>query len=933
MSADIVAQVVASTKSRIEQENVPPVPSPDPFSESSVQNVTKENSSKLELIRYPSESISSTVERRSWFSNSSTEVTNDTVSKNIQKNCKRENLSGRSSSQGSINSVVKKNNVSSISSIPKVHSSKAVSSKVSHNWSLDNGNSPYEIYPDSSVEYETESSVSEKFEVESLYSEAFETESNFSEVSGIDDEMFQIRKSRNYSRTINHDDKMIHNGTQVGVITSHANTSPIKSPEKRAIMALDKAVETDEFYHFQLLREKANLEGRLESVSFDQTNLVKERDHFRSLANSYEAQIKSLQKQLESVIMEKKNATKLLDSQNREQKNWDNVIKEYQNVIESKNNEIKALKEDLSEVEQVNTHSKISYEELKVEMDSKDGAITGLKKKIAELHVEVQVLMQGKIQLENEVKNVRLEMETLQKSKEWFQEQLHSTQENRNKLHQELIALQSNQVALSNNLERITSEKNQLRQELMQTQERAVAEKEVLMKHLETIEADMKERESLFDEIQKDKGTAEAALVERIRKLEEEKSQSTNLSLSLSDLEYQMKVLKSECEEKAKLIETLKNEKAEFSKQVAILQKSFNDKDMINEQLMQQIKDLNVKIKHSEMALRCSEDLINTLKDERTATDVALASANEEKRIVNESLKSVSENLNKFKHNFKIMKADLVTKSSQAEQLLKEKLALEEALKKSEESIFTLRKEFEQQVQSENQNRHVMFDDLKKKKSDVENVLTVYSKDLLNYQQIVENLSKERSELTNEIQSLKSLIESEKQQVVSLNEENLSLQNRISELEELVQNHTNKMLETSDSLKEGIQNPEDTRKMQLLLRTRKVLYRKLKEKMKECDHLRSELQSQNENLQSETYSVMPCKLCESHAQCVDSEKRIQELEEKLQELQQVKNEQIVVLKRNEDVIIELERERGKATGKILLDIIFYKFYSFIYKII
>lgn len=905
----------------MEQGNVTTVPLQNSAPESANENAhnnNKENVPKLELIKYPAESISSTVERKSWFSSSPSKVC-DHIPKKSPKSSVKETHLIRSDSQTSINSCsAKRNNMTP--GIPKVHSSKGSTSRMLKSIILDDPNSPYEIYPDSSVEYETESSISEKFDVESLYSEAFETESNFSEVSGIDDEMFQVRKSKSLSKSYNHNERMIHNGTQVGVVTSHANTSPFKSPTKEVTFC-DKAVETDESFHFQLLREKAHLEGRLESISQGQSSLVKERDHFRSLANSFEAQIKSLQKQLDTVTLEKKNVQKSLDLQNTEQKNWDNVIKEYQSIVEAKNNEIKGLKEDLSEAEQANTRSKISYEELRVEMESKDGAITGLKKKIAELHVEVQVLLQNKIQLENEVKNVRLEMETLQKSKEWFQEQLHVTQESRNKLHQELIALQSTHVSTSNNLEKIVTEKNQLRQELIQTQQRAVAEKEVLMKHLETIEADMKERESMFDDIQKDKGTAEAVLVERIRKLEVEKSHSTNLSLTLSDQEYQLNVLKSECSEKEKLIKSLEKEKVEFTRQIAILQKSLSDKEMINQQLSQQIKDLNVKIKHSEMALSHAEELNNTLKDERTAMDVALASANEEKRVIHESLRTVSENLNKFQHNFKIMKADLVTKSSQAEQLLKEKHSLEEALRKSEDCMFALRNEFQVQIQSENQNRDVMLGDLQKKKNDVESVLNVYSKDLLHYQQMVENLSKKKAELESEINNLRSGIEAEKNKVSFLSEENILLKKRISELEELEQNLTNKIIETSDSLKESIQTPEDIRKNQILLRTKKVLYKKLKEKMKECDSLRTELMLKNNSVLSENGVEKPCETCINIAthqsELLSSQNRVQELEEQLKEFQKERDEQALFIKRSEKVIIELEREKGKAAGKKL----------------
>ncbi|GFU69701.1 golgin subfamily A member 3 [Trichonephila clavipes] len=436
------------------------------------------------------------------------------------------------------------------------------------------------------VDYETESSISEKFEVESLCSEAFETESNYSEISGIDDDMLQFRRPLEMLKPLSKNRRDMD-------LSNKLNIFEIKNSESASIKSVstsNKGTETDDSYNFQLLREKAKLEGRIESVMQEQNDLIKEKEHYCSLATAYEAQIKSLQNQLDATTTEKKNALMMYDVQTKEHKNWDNIIKEYQSIIESKNAEIKGLKDDLSESEQATTRARINLEEFKVDMESKDGAIAGLKKKIAELHVEVQILLQGKIQLENEVKNVRLEMDTLQKSKEWFQEQLHSAQDGRNKLHQQLISTQSNQSLVSNNLEKIIAEKNQLKQELMHTQQRAVAEKEILMKQLETIEADMKERESLFDDIQKDKGSAEAVLLERIRKMEEEKTQLTNLSFTVSNQEHEIKVLKSELEEKVQHIQSLVKEKAELSKQVAILQKSSNDKDLSMQQLMQQNK-------------------------------------------------------------------------------------------------------------------------------------------------------------------------------------------------------------------------------------------------------------------------------------------------------------------------------------------------------
>ncbi|XP_015916504.1 golgin subfamily A member 3 isoform X2 [Parasteatoda tepidariorum] len=919
VSVDIVAQVVANTRLQLEKKELTHPISVDTENESSpvteqnfstLENINPENTPKTELIRYPSDIISSTVEKRSWFSSSSSfETPSDNLPKmNLNQSLIKNHSHSRSSSQSSINSIsFKKSMRTNVSDLPRVHSSK--NSKLQKLPHFINPDSPYERYPDSSNDYETESSV---YDLESLCSEAFETESNFSEISGVDDEIFQIRKVSHNSKGVFNESDLERNyfipSSQNGIVKKNANTSPLKSSIS---LTCDKATETDET-NFQLLREKANLEGRLESVTKEQRDLIKERDYYQSLATSYEAQVKSLQGQLEATTVEKKNALILYDSQTKEHNNWDNIIKEYQNIIETKNVEIKALKDDLSESEQANTRTRIGCEELKVDMDSRDAAIAGLKKKIAELHVEVQIHLQGKIQLENEVKNVRLEMETLQKSKDWFQEQLHSTQENRNKLHQQLIFTQNELSGLGSKLESALSEKSQLKLELSHLQQRAVAEKEILMKRLETIEADMKERESLFDEIQKDKGSAEDSLIERIRKMEEEKSNLMALSFTVSDQEYQLKSLTGQCEEKSNYIQSLEKDKAELNKQIAILQKTSYDKDIEVQQLKQNVKDVNIKITHLETALRHSDEVINTLKDERTATDVALAAANEEKRIVNESLKTVSENLNKFQSNFKHMKTELISQTSRAEQLLKEKTLMEEVIRKHNDNTQLLRQEYEQKILCETQNQGVLLDDMLKKKSDVESVLTVYSKDLLNYQQLVEKLTNEKSNLVSNISEMELLVKNAEAKVQTLNEENASLK------KELVIFEKEQNVCQVKYVNNGVENSElptpEAINVKKASKSKSLLYKKLKEKIKECKVLKDEL----EELRSTLAESVPCDNCASidlnQDKIASSERRIVELEHQLNQQSELLEEKIALLKKSEDTIIELEKEKGKAIG-------------------
>lgn len=78
-------------------------------------------------------------------------------------------------------------------------------------------------------------------------------------------------------------------------------------------------------------------------------------------------------------------------------------------------------------------------------------------------------------------------------------------QEERGQLQQTLMESQTQTMKFCNEVEKLRCETIQLRQQLNETQHRAMREKEILMHHLETIEADMLEREITFEQLQKEK--------------------------------------------------------------------------------------------------------------------------------------------------------------------------------------------------------------------------------------------------------------------------------------------------------------------------------------------------------------------------------------------------------------------------------------------
>lgn len=935
-----------------------------------------------ELVKYPPESINAVVEKKSWFSNKTVTngVTSSSSSSDHSPAKSQEKSQNRKSSHSSRSSTSSKKGKHTEMVATHYNNKKGISEEIINILEKERNNSKIklrhqEISTDDHFcisEPDTLSFISDKCDTESAFSEVFDSESNISEISGIDEGMFRIKKLLidipNSSLTPNEISSqtnflnMLDDKSEISFQTEETQTTnEIKN----------QSTETEnDSEMFKILREKAHLEGQLHSIKSEMDTVIKERTDLQKNIALFEAQLQMKTQETNSAVKEKEIATQELERLQLECKQWDRVISEYQNRIETKNLEIKALKEDLSEAETANEKLKITIEKMNIDLESKEGAVTGLKNKIAEFHVEIQMLLQNKVQLENDVKSIKLEMETLQKSKEWYQEQLYSIQENRNKIHRELIMVQGNCVALNNVIDQLKIENNQIKQKIIETQQRAVKEKEVLMNHLENIEADMMERESLFQQIEKDQGSAQEVLTERAKKVEEEHIKLTNAMYKVSDLEHQVEILKQDLDERKHFINDLEKNHSELTKQVTLLQKNIKEKDLSIQQWEQNYKSLEQKLKHAELELNSREEQIFALKSEKTAIEVSLAAANEEKKNVDEALKGVKDNLNRVENNFKQMRTELVSKSSQVEQLIKEKHYLEETTQKLEEQSWQQKKNYEARTSTDNQNQEVIIDDLKKQIKDLKNIIEEMNKsqqkDKHNAQKICSDAKTEKENFLQQINDLQISLEEEKKLNENLKKQYNSVKNKLDEIIKdqsiLISTkpkaskeniNTSELIETvgySKSL-QHLQNElnmanQESEKQRIYKSIIKVLIRKLNEKdikkskerrksakeLKEVsvqvDNSETSYSINNENFEHDNYKLEiqelkqqinvlkeeNIKLQQGNETSKDLELKLSKLEDELNVFRNLSKEQEAEIEKNKCLILELEKEKGQLAG-------------------
>lgn len=533
------------------------------------------------------------------------------------------------------------------------------------------------------------SGCSSRFELDSICSERVETMSSISDVSGYEEELFRIKKlllldsaaptptppSGKYEQN---DQYLIPVTPRFETMTPKENVdmqihmlavqlqNALEEKEKYRIEAL--AMETriglqwQEKYQ-EVLRQKAHLEGRLETVQAEMTALVAGQNEVPDHAQTLEQELKSRTaadskaalQEIEKLVLEINRLQQVIREANSR-------IQDLTMQLELRDSEISQWKRDVQATEDANGKLRIELQELKIEAESKDGSIQGLKNKISDQHVEFQSLLQAKLKAENNVTNLKNEIETTRKSGYWYRDQLHACQASKAKVQQELMASQASVVSYSHQIDRMKGEIANLRQMIENTQYRAVREKEALMRKLEVIQADMVEREAtIFSQI-RNKSTADTinTIIAKLKGMEEEKAKTLSLSdATIQELKEEVASLKNEMQTKETALEELGAQNAKLMVGTTVLQETLNEKELALQLLENRCKDIEMSYLHLGENLKLKEQTLLQLKNEKVTVEVALAAAEREKTEINLAISKLRDDFARITTSYHAMRTEL----------------------------------------------------------------------------------------------------------------------------------------------------------------------------------------------------------------------------------------------------------------------------------
>lgn len=430
----------------------------------------------------------------------------------------------------------------------------------------------------------------------------------------------------------------------------------------------------------EALREKAKLEGQLEMLTYEAKNSLTERSELQSQITTLKQKLKSQRDQANDA--EKVELKSEVEKMQRNRSVLEKSLVSAQKILEEKLAEVKAIEADLQLTQEENTKLQIRLKEIRDDTRTKDMTVQALKNKIAELYVEVQTQMQAKIDSDNEHRAAKTDMSSLISAKQWYQQQLRLANDSKLQLQQELTTLQGQALSQGEIIERMKTESNKLRHQMKEIQQKALRDKEQLARQLERIQKDIMDREVAFQEVQRERTLLEGTFDSKLQSVEDERERYQSLVRITNDLESRLDKAHGDLQKKQSQIILLENEQIELNKQLALSQEMVIEKDQVVEELQQKLLSVEAELKQFQKRVLQLDSEIWKLKEEKAATEISLQSAMEEKKCVDSALDDLKRNMGKVEKTFKQMKQDLTSKSSECNQALQEKSELQDRLEK-----------------------------------------------------------------------------------------------------------------------------------------------------------------------------------------------------------------------------------------------------------
>ncbi|CAD5111826.1 DgyrCDS1096 [Dimorphilus gyrociliatus] len=300
----------------------------------------------------------------------------------------------------------------------------------------------------------------------------------------------------------------------------------------------------------------------------------------------------------------------------------EDLVKRFEQVIKTQHDEIQNLRSFVaklqSDVGDSNAELYCKLERTRDTLVEKESIIEGLKNKLASVYVDYESAMQRSSVSEQEIKTLKSEMETVIEAKKWLQKQLDSATASRANLQSKLTSAQAKSIESASAIERMRAEKERANQALVTAQQQALREKQLLALHLETIEADIVQKEVELTQAKLERSVSLKDKFESVHSSlyidmqQELENLRTSLKVSVEQLE-QEQILKAEFAHRLALAHEMTVER---DRRITRLNDTLVDNEKLQRDMQEQMKISNEIRKQSERQVSALEKALEKVQSD-----------------------------------------------------------------------------------------------------------------------------------------------------------------------------------------------------------------------------------------------------------------------------------------------------------------------------
>ncbi len=226
---------------------------------------------------------------------------------------------------------------------------------------------------------------------------------------------------------------------------------------------------------------------------------------------------------------------------------------------------------------------------VRFDLKSRDITVEDLKIKIAQLYVELESAKMGKKNIETDKNLLINEVELLSKDKQRYYSELVQVSQKRDSLQKNLDQIHLTLTEQEGYIQKLKNENHTFKNQIKETKMKALKEKEELVRHLESIEADIIARERALH-----KNEYEKLMLDKVQIITLEKEKYVKVIENLSNNIEQKTAMLNSLEQQ---INQFKNESNLYRTKYTNTQQESSYKTQENEKLKMKINEVFYKLK------------------------------------------------------------------------------------------------------------------------------------------------------------------------------------------------------------------------------------------------------------------------------------------------------------------------------------------------